>query len=110
MKFPSNDELDYVKKYTLLPYVLRVFQYDLKAIQESSVKFKEPYRLLIEQGIRKIEQDYINTKKSLRQVGLKIYDEKITETSFDWKYLYRGYHHTFSYSSDVLKNEVKKCK
>jgi len=108
MQFPSNEELEIIKQYTLLPFVIQVFQRDLKVIEDSNLKFREPYFQLINQAVRGIEKDYINAKKSIKRIGIKIYEETRSDKGVEWKYIYCGYHHKFAYSTHVLKTEVKR--
>ncbi|WP_209810963.1 hypothetical protein [Ammoniphilus resinae] len=81
---------------------------DKKVIEQSGVKFKSPYIDLMNQAIKKIEQDIIQNKKLLRQYGIRIYSENQTDSGIEVKYTFKNFHHLFNPSFDKIKSEVEK--
>lgn len=108
MQHPSETEETLVRNYVLFPLVLTVLERDKKVLGESSLKTKEPYLTLLEEAIKKVELDIVHNKKSLRIHGVKVFEQNRTDLGISIKFLYKGYHHVFNPSWDVLRTEVKK--
>lgn len=107
MQFPTIEQTDQIHKYVLIPLVIQVFQYDLKSIQCSSIKFKAIYLDLIHLTLVKAELELRTIKKSLRAAGIRIYEEKKDEKGVYLKYFFKGYHHSAHFSYVILKHQVE---
>lgn len=108
MQHPSETEEALVRNYVLFPLLLTVLERDKKVIGESPLKTKEPYLILLQEAIKKVEMDIALNKKSLRSYGIRVYEQKKTHLGMAIRFLYKGYHHVFNPSWDVLRSEVKK--
>ncbi|MNC48398.1 hypothetical protein D3C81_358470 [compost metagenome] len=100
----TDEDSSYVKMYILLPMILTAFERD-KLVAKKSFKTPMPYVVLIESAIKRVEADLKETRRKLRILGIKVYEETRTEISIDARYLCRGYHHEFSMLWSFVKAE-----
>lgn len=91
----TNEDSAYVKMYILLPMILTAFERD-KKVAESSFKTPRPYVSLIDSAIKKVETDLREVRRKFRILGIKVYEEKRTESGIEARYLCRGYHYDFN--------------
>lgn len=107
MQFPNEEQSQLIKNYIVLPFVFRVFQRDLKIIDQSPLKTKAPYLEMFNQILDRIGQDIVVTKRGLRSAGIYIYSQNQNESSVDYKFKFEGYHHCGSFVWTVIRTEVQ---
>lgn len=90
----SSEDASYVKMYILLPLILSAFERD-KKIAEQSFKTPRPYVTLIDNAIKRVEDEHREVRRKFRVLGLKVYEVKRTELAIEARYLCRGYHYEF---------------
>ncbi|MBP1932045.1 hypothetical protein [Ammoniphilus resinae] len=103
MIIPPEEVIENIKQYALLPLLLSVFEKDRKLIYSSGIKTMEPYVSLMEQTIKRVEEDLNETKRYFYKNGVKVYEEERTSDGIQLKYLYRGYQHTANYPLENQK-------
>ncbi|WP_379319290.1 hypothetical protein [Paenibacillus puldeungensis] len=91
----SNEDYSYVKLYIILPLILTAFERDKKII-ERELKTPRPYVTLLDNAIKRVEDDHREVRRKFRVLGLKVYEEKRTVDGIYARYLCRGYHYEFS--------------
>lgn len=89
----TQDDIQYVKMYILLPLILTAFDRD-KKIMEKYLKTPGPYVGFIDTAMDKVTLDLKEVRRKFRLLGLKVYEETRTELGIEAKYLCRGYHHS----------------
>jgi hypothetical protein len=107
MPLPTEEDLEAIKRYVIIPMVLTVLQRDKKVIEDSALKTKQPYLSLMDAAMKKAHGEIYDTRVSLRSSRIKIYDEKRTENTIEIKYTFRGYQHTASLLWHIIKNDVE---
>ncbi len=100
----TNEDMSYVKLYLLLPLVLSAFERD-KELAGYTFRTPEPYVRMIDTAQRKVEADLKEVRKKFRELGIKVYEENLTFTGLDAKYLCRGYHYDFRMLSSLIAAE-----
>lgn len=109
MKTPplqTEDDLDLVKEFILLPIILDILEKDIQALASSSLKMPTIYIPILRQTQDKITADLAILRKRFRDQGLKVYEQHRTTLGVEALYLCRGYHHKFSMLWGVVKSEI----
>lgn len=104
---PTEEDLQAIKRYVMIPMVLTVLQRDKKVIEESTLKTKGPYLALMDSAMKKAHGDIYDTRVFLRSKGIKVYQEHRTDTTVNIKYTLRGYQHEASLPWHIIKNTVE---
>lgn len=107
IQMPTEENLQAIKRYVMIPMVLTVLQRDKKVIEESMLKTKGPYLSLMDAAMKKAHGEIYDTRVYLRSKGIKIYQEQRTETTVNIKYTVKGYQHEASLPWHIIKNEVE---
>lgn len=103
-KLQTSEDMSYVKLYLLLPLILSAFERD-KDLASYTFRTPEPYMRMIDTAARKVEADLKEVRKKFRELGIKVYEENLTFTGLDAKYLCRGYHYNFNMLSSLIAAE-----
>jgi hypothetical protein len=85
----TKDEEDLIYSYMLLPVARRVLENDMKAIEASRIKFKEPYIRLIEDALKKLSHDLREVKSEMWKLQIKM----IRHSDLDYEAVVRGWTH-----------------
>jgi hypothetical protein len=108
MKFNelTPEENDLIESYMLLPLVRKVLENDLRAIEKSMVKFKQPYLDLIHKMLNALSLDLRDVKKELFKKKIKA----IKYGDLDYEFIVRGwtYHKVIhpNLASEWVKNKI----
>lgn len=105
--FPNQEQNQLIKEFIILPFVLRVFERDLKVIEQSPLKTKEPYVEALNRIVDKIIKDISTTKRELQSIGIYVYSQNQNESSTDYQFKFKGYHHRGGFSWNIIRNEVQ---
>ncbi|MBP1934876.1 hypothetical protein [Ammoniphilus resinae] len=107
VQFPTDEEMQAIKRSVIIPMVITVLHRDKKILEESEIKTKGPYIALMESALKKAEKEWYDARRLFRSNGIKVYEEKRTETEVEIKYVIRGYHHVTSLPWHVVKQNVE---
>lgn len=107
MQIPTEEELKLVKSYIIYPLVLDVLERDMKIMKETKMKMADIYALKFKSVMNAITKESYEIRQQLRKRGIKVYEQKKTETKYEAKYLMRGYHFDFSILFTLAKTEVQ---
>ncbi|NEY21477.1 hypothetical protein G4D61_16155 [Bacillus ginsengihumi] len=100
----SEDENEIIADYILLPLVRKTLERDKKIIEESKVRFKEPYIMMIDKALSQLAKD-------LNKVKREVYKQKIRfKKNHDLYYsvFVRGYEHNKKYHPYIAADWVRK--
>ncbi|MNP55888.1 hypothetical protein D3C76_1505670 [compost metagenome] len=84
--------------------ILSAFERD-KKLAEQTFKTPRPYLTLIGNAIKRVEDDHREVRRMFRLHGLKVYEERRTESGIHARYLCRGYHHEITLLWPLVKAE-----
>lgn len=104
----TEEDLQLVKEYILLPILLDVLERDMTVIGEVKLKLGFIYEKTLRQAQDRIIADVSMLRRNLREQGIKVYELKRTNLSVEARYLCRGYHHDFSMLWGLVKAELYK--
>lgn len=102
----TTEEADFVKEYMLLPLMLDVLERDRSAMNLANLKMSEVYGGLIGLLQKAATDDLIRVRKSMREHGMKVYEERRTHIGIEARYLCRGYHYEFSMLWGLIRAEI----
>lgn len=105
-KYPTEQEMTYVKRHTLIPIILKIFRRDREIIK-AHAKIPNPHLKVIDQAIQKAEKEAVRIRAHFRKYGVKIYDEKRDDKGVRVYYKCRGYHTEASYLWPFMKAEAE---
>lgn len=103
----TEAELQLVKQFVLLPIILDVLERDIKVMDTMPLKMLNIYYQLLRGVQDLVTVDLAKVRKSLREHGMKVYEQRRTNMGVEAAYLCRGYHHHFSMLWGVVKGEVE---
>ncbi|MNO16892.1 hypothetical protein D3C76_65810 [compost metagenome] len=102
----TAEEADFVKEYMLLPLLLDVLERDKSAMDLANLKMLEVYDGLIGLLQKAATNDLSRVRKSMREHGMKVYEERRTNIGVEARYLCRGYHYEFSMLWGLIRAEI----
>jgi len=104
---PSEDK-NLAWNCIITQYVVKTLEHDLKAIQNSQIRIKEPYIDKIESILKQINQELSMIRKEMRKRGVKILkEEKIDDMFWQFTYLVRGYEGVFRPWTAAIRFQIK---
>lgn len=107
-QIPTEQEVQLIKNYIVLPYVLNVFERDKNKIANERIfKTNTPYVAMFDNVIGKIMKDLSNVRKELQKRGIKVFDGERTTNEVVNEYLCRGYMNNFTLLWGTLRSEVE---
>ncbi|WP_313894663.1 hypothetical protein [Psychrobacillus sp.] len=105
----SDQDQEIIDKAIYLPLLVIVLNRDLMAVEETPFKLKSPYRLLIEETLKKVQKDLAVVKMYMRKNKIEV--ERLGENE-------RGFTEYYTRSkdseirravnNDVLRNKTEK--
>ena len=85
------EDRELVKRYILLPLVIRAFERDSQIIQSGQIKTPDPYVDAISAAVKKANAELSGIKQKFFKKGLKVIQQKTDEDGIDTKFMCRGY-------------------
>jgi hypothetical protein len=105
-RIPDKDR-HLMEQYIYLPMVLTVLTRDMNAIQHSQIKLKQPYLLMIEEAMKKIQNELSEIKKEMKKRQLKVVKIQQDEAFTMYSFLYKGYEEHHNYFNPRIRNKVQ---
>ena len=105
---PSEEELDLIRDFILLPKMMTIVEKSRKEIELSDHSLKRLYLAAAEVLQERILRDLTAVRKELKTRGIKIWEDEPCPggTEFRYKYSFRGYVHEFSIMRPVVKAQI----
>lgn len=104
----TEEELQWVMDYMLLPVVLDVLERDIRAMD--TMKLKMP--LIYIRSLRRLQDratsDMAVLRGKLKSRGIRVYDQRRTEERLEADFLCRSYHRKCSMLWGLVKSEVER--
>lgn len=104
----TEEDLQLVKEYILLPILLDVLERDIKTLGTVKLKMDVIYVKVLRSAQDLITSDVTMIRKKMRGRGIKVYEQQRTESCIEAHYLCRGYHHRFSMLWGLVKAQLHK--
>ncbi|GGH83464.1 hypothetical protein JOD43_002096 [Pullulanibacillus pueri] len=99
----TDEEEMLVQNYILLPLAIKVVEHDLDHLGKSKLKFKSPYRMLLEQIRSQLYKELSEIKKNVFKQKMRFYRK--SELSYEvWV---RGWKHNIGYHPTVASTWVE---
>ncbi|WP_062105316.1 hypothetical protein [Bacillus niameyensis] len=105
-RIPMNDR-DIIEQAIYLPMLLTVLSRDLRIVQKSPFKLKDPYVELIEETMKSIQKDLAEAKRYMHKNNIKIERLKSDDAFTMYLFLYKGYEEMHNYFNPRLRNRVE---
>jgi hypothetical protein len=105
-RIPDEDRY-LMEQFIYLPMVLTVLNRDMNAIQHSQIKLKQPYLLMIEEAMKKIQKELSEIKKEMKKRHLKVVKMQQDEAFTMYSFLYKGYEEHHNYFNPRIRNKVQ---
>lgn len=105
-RIPENDR-NMIEKAIYLPMVIIILNRDLKIIEASGFKFKKPYQELVENALKRVQQDLAEVRKYLRKEKIKVSEMKRDDTFTMYCFIYKGYEEHHNYFNPRLRNKTE---
>ncbi|RKN72377.1 hypothetical protein [Paenibacillus ginsengarvi] len=104
----TEEELQWVMDYMLLPVVLDVLERDIRAMD--TMKLKMP--LIYIRSLRRLQDratsDMAVLRGKLKSRGIRVYEQRRTEERLEADFLCRSYHRKCSMLWGLVKSEVER--
>jgi len=102
----TQEEAEIVKQYVLLPLLLDALERDRRILASASLKLPQVYKGLIGLLQNAATADLTQVRQSMREHGLKVFEERRTNLGIEARYLCRGYTYEFSMLWGLVKAEL----
>ncbi|KOP64340.1 hypothetical protein AMS62_03015 [Bacillus sp. FJAT-18019] len=103
----KTEELILVKDYILLPLLLDVVENDQSILSTAALKMPVITNVLINRLQTAALADLTQVRKNMRDLGLKVYEQKKTHLGVEVEFLCRGYHHDLSMLWGLVDTEIE---
>jgi len=100
----TEEEIQLVKSYIMLPMILSAFERDIKKIEET-MKTPDPYTEAIKLAMDKATKVLTEVRRSMFKTGLKVFETVKNDNGVKAKYMFRGYTGEMVLLNDFLKAE-----
>lgn len=101
------DESKLVKDYTLLPLLLDVLEHDREVLCRSDLKTPELTIAMIDHLQNAALEELTEARRSMREIGLKVYENRKTKLGIEIEFICRGYHHKLSILWGLIEAEIE---
>jgi flagellar motor component MotA len=102
-----REELVLIKRFIVMPLAIQVLDRDMRVMERSPLKMPRVYIQWMQHLQDQLMTDMIRLRRQLRERGLRIYEQRQTDTGIQAKYVCRGYHHEFSMIWGLVRAEVE---
>lgn len=92
--------------HLILPFLLDVFQDNLKVTKESPLRFGSLFVCQLETLIDKVSDEHFLIRKELRKRGIKVFDIERNKIELKAEYLCRGYTGKMVLLMNLIKAEL----
>lgn len=107
MTLMSEHDRDVLELEIYLPMLIAVLERDLKAIEISQIKIKQPYLSLIENTIKKVTKDIRDNRIYMKNNKMKVFKVDGNENFTKYRFIYRGGESDHNYFNPRLKNRCE---
>lgn len=104
---PSELEMELIKEFILLPFVLTVLERDKKLIVDAGVKYPIVYEEVIDSAMERIFKRLGEIRSIFYKNGIKVFEKSRSNIYLINGYLCRGYENEFTLNWDHVKAEVE---
>jgi hypothetical protein len=108
VQLPTDQEMQLIKNFVILPLVLNVFERDKQRIEKEQLfKTFQPYVAMFDLVISRIMQDLTRVRKEMRKRGIKVYDSERKVDKLSHEYMCRGYMGNFEMLWSTIRSDVE---
>lgn len=104
-RIPERDR-NIMEQAIYLPMVLTILNRDLKVIDASPFKLKQPYVNLVDETMRVIQKELRSVKHYMNKEKLSVQEIKRDEAFTMFMFLYKGYEEQHNYFNPRIRNKV----
>ncbi|MCM3324223.1 hypothetical protein [Cytobacillus kochii] len=90
-----------------LPMIIIILERDLKIIEKSPFKIKQPYITLMENTIKNVQRDLKEVKDKLRKENMRVNQIGHDESFTMYEFHYKGYDEQHSYFNPRIRNKCE---
>lgn len=101
------EERNMIEQAIYLPMVLTVLNRDIKSVNTSTIKLKEPYLHLIEETMKVVQKELSEIKRYMSKNKMKVYQSNQDEAFTMFTFLYKGYEEHHNYFNPRIRNKVQ---
>lgn len=101
------EERNMIEQAIYLPMVLTVLNRDIKSVNSSTIKLKEPYLHLIEETMKVVQKELSEIKRYMSKNKMKVYQSNQDEAFTMFTFLYKGYEEHHNYFNPRIRNKVQ---
>jgi hypothetical protein len=102
-----EDDRDIMEKAMYLPMVLIILNRDLKVVENSPFKLKQPYLDLIEEAMKEIQRELADVKQYMKKNNLQVIETKRDDAFSLYRFIYKGYEENHNYFNPRIRNKVQ---
>lgn len=103
----NDEDHSTVKTYLELPYVLRIVEMYIRKLESSNMRLSSVFILYLKKLQSEVFTEINETKRIMRNRGIKIIEENETENSLVARYKCRGYEHSISLLWGKVKSDTE---
>jgi hypothetical protein len=107
MQYGNEEERSLIEKFVMYPIMLTLFDRDLKVVNRSPFKLKQPYIALLEQIMSQVSKDLHDVRIELRKRKIKVMDGRRDSDITEYEIFIRGYREIMRFPNVHLKNKAE---
>jgi len=106
LSMPTKEEMEAIRDFVLLPVMLTIVEKNRQQIERSPYPMRPLYAAATEALARRIHEDLVRARKTLKEAGIKIWEEQRSQYVIYYRFVCRGYQETFAIIREVARAEI----
>ena len=102
----SSIQISLFEQAIYLPLLLIVLEKDRNHIESSPIKLKEPYILLLDNVMKKVQLQLREVKSTMKKENLRLQKLKQDDSFTMYAFLFNGYEEHHNYFNPRIRNKV----
>jgi hypothetical protein len=107
MQYGNEEERLLIDKFVMYPILLTLFNRDLKVVNHSPFKLKQPYISLLEKMMNQVSKDLYQVRIELRKRKIKVMEAKRDHDITEYEIFIRGYREIMRFPNVHLRNKAE---
>lgn len=103
----KEEQMEHFEKAIYLPMILTILHKDQEIIDATPFKLKRPYKDLVDQAIKIVENEYRETRILMKKKQYKILPGTKDNTFTEYVFYYEGYEDHRKYMNFKLRNRTE---
>jgi hypothetical protein len=103
---PTKEELELIRDYVLLPYMLTMVEKNEKELQFTTYLLQKYYIAVTRILMDRIHKELTRVNRELREKKIKVFQDEREDMDLHYRYICRGYEDKFAIMREVARAAI----